>query len=187
MVEKLTKGISSLVPFLAAYPAWVKVMFSAWVLLSAALLLAFLLARSPSAQASDPQDASKAIEASGEPLWLSIDGVDLFGRMDRGKVKVTAKVNGIEYQYPSLEGVEWMEVGPTMSSQQFRIPRAKDGYNVRFSMLVRLEGNDIKMVSQRTEHFNTAPFKGRYRLHRLGKENTRAATVEAEIAYSARE
>jgi hypothetical protein len=187
MIEKLTKGISALVPFLAAYPAWVKAMFSAWVLLSAALLLALLLARGPNAQASNAQDSSNDAEASGEPLWLSIDGVDLFGKIDSGKVKVTAKVNGIEYQYPSLEGIEWMEVGPTMSSQQFRVPRANGGYNIRFTMVVRHEGNDIKMVSQRTEHFNTAPFNGRYRLYRIGEENTRGATVEAEIEYSVRE
>lgn len=46
MIEKLLRAIGALSPFLAAYPTWVRVVFALWVLLSAVLLLSFLLARS---------------------------------------------------------------------------------------------------------------------------------------------
>lgn len=188
MIEKLTKGISALIPFLAAYPPWVKVLFSAWVLLSAALLLALLLARGTMANTATDNDSSAAApESVSKPLWFSIDGVDLFGGLEGGKVKVVANINGLEYRYPSLEGVEWMEVSPTMSSQQFRLPRAEDGYSVRFTMTLKKNGEVVRLVSQRTDHFDTPPFNGRYSVYRVGEENTRSASVEAQIEYTARE
>lgn len=188
MIEKITKAISALIPFLAAYPSWVRVLFSVWVLLSAVLLLALVLARlpgAPAASADAPPPADR--QPSDEPLWLSIDGVGLFGELEGGKVKVTAKVNGLEYHYPSLEGIEWLEVGPTMSAQQFRLPRAREGYDIRFTMVVKKDDETVRMVSQSTDHFSTTPFRGRYRLHRVGEENTRMPSVGAEIEYSAKE
>ena len=188
MIEKVTKGISALIPFLAAYPPWVKVLFSAWVLLSAALLLALLLARGTAVNRTSENNSHPAASESGSrPLWFSIDGVDLFGGLEGGKVKVVAKINGLEYRYPSLEGVEWMEVGPTMSSQQFRLPRAEEGYSVRFTMTLKKNGETVRLVSQRTDHFAKAPFHGRYSVYRVGEENSRAASVDAQIEYTARE
>lgn len=116
-----------------------------------------------------------------------MEGVDVFSGFEGAKVKVTAKVNGLEYRYPSLEGVEWMEVSPTMSSQQFRLPRFQHGYDVRFTMILRKHGEEIRMVSQQTDHFEAAPFHGRYSLYEVGAEATRSGGIGAQIRYSAKD
>lgn len=212
MLDKLIEGISSLAPFLASYPPWVRILFSFWFLLTAVMLLAFVLARSPVASVPEdpagragngtpadgaPAEAApvEAAPADGAPsapaeetpttgsIWFSLEGVELYGPLEGGKVRVTATVNGLEYTYPSLEGIEWAAVGPEMSTQQFRVPGARSGYRIRFSMLVRKDGEDVRMVSQETDTASGLPFSSEYELYEVGEEATRAPHVGAVIRY----
>jgi hypothetical protein len=47
MLDKITKGLSVIIPFLAVYPLWVKIFVAIWIMLSAVLLISLLLARPP--------------------------------------------------------------------------------------------------------------------------------------------
>ena len=187
MIKQITEGVATLAPFLADYPPWVKFLFVTWVGLSATLLVSLILARPSQATTGASSTTGTGNGKSPAPVWLEIKGVELFGTSSGGKVKVTAKINGVEYRYPSLEGVEWMEVGPEMSHQQFRVPRARDDYQVRFVMTLRSHGHDYEMVSQQTDYVRTLPHEGLYSLYRVGEERTRSAGIEAEVKYALHE
>jgi len=117
-------------------------------------------------------------------VWLIVKGVELVLPLGESpRVKVTARVNGSEYVYPSLEGVEWMRVGPEMSAQRFRIPEAKSGYDVRFTMIVD-DGNErVRMVSMNTNYIDQLPSSSGYSLYRVDDEATRGASVVAVVKY----
>ena len=146
------------------------------------------------------------IGGGGEPsnttkgVWLEIRRVELFGQLANSEVQVTGTVNDSEYVYPSLEGVQWMEAGPDMSSQLFSLPRSEQ-YRVRFRALVRGEGpvavevgghggealvrgggEEVQLISLKEDIVEDLPFEGRYRLHeQVGR--TRRAGVRATIHY----
>jgi hypothetical protein len=130
VVDQLTKGISSLAPFLEPYSSWVKVLFSLWVLLTAILLLSLILARPSRDKGSEQLPAVG--DTRHDAVWLTIKRAELYGPLAGAEIRVTAKVNGTEFTYPTLEGVEWLGVGPQMASQQFRIPPATQ-YELQFT------------------------------------------------------
>jgi hypothetical protein len=141
--------ISKLTPFLAPYPSWVKILFSTWVILTAVFLIALVVSK-PSSQTDANNDGNTNSSsntlgqgAEGQRIWLIIEGVDLYGG-GKGRVKVTANVNGTKFVYPTLEGIEWIEVGPSMASQKFLLPVAEQ-YEISFSMKVQ-QGHQIKVL-----------------------------------------
>jgi hypothetical protein len=74
---------------------------------------------------------------TAEPTaWLTIKGVTIFGHAENVYVRVIATVNGVEYIYPSLSGVKWLEAGPEMAPQTFQIP-VRDTYRIRLTATLR--------------------------------------------------
>ena len=93
-------------------------------------------------------------------------------------------MNGTTFVYPSLAGVKWAEVGPSMSSQQFQLPPGQLPLRLRFSALLRMTGKSpIELVSQRTVVLDQLPANGEYMLHKK-EEGVRAAAVSAAVRYS---
>ena len=119
---------------------------------------------------------------------LELKGVELFPPSDSASVKVSAYVNGTKFTYPSIGGVEWLQVAPTMSSQTFRLPKAEQ-YEVRFEMLKREQGasETAKLLSQETVSFAVGSLDGRYSLYGFDPASrTRSGRISAEIIYSIR-
>jgi hypothetical protein len=168
-IENLIKWVGALAPFLAPYPSWVKIAFVTFVLSGAALFVGLVVA------------APKATPGSGaETAWLTLKGVTAFGRGSGVGVRVTATVNGIEYIYPSLPGVDWLEIGPEMAPQSFQIP-IRDIYTIRFSARLR-DGRDFVSVEEQRVKGNTDGIKT-YDVHALDR-GQRAAPVTAQIRYT---
>jgi hypothetical protein len=125
--------------------------------------------------------------------WLVIEGLEFFAALPGAQVRVTAYVNGSEYVYPSAGGVEWLEVGPAMSAQKFRLPPAADEYIVRFEAAVRVPRKGKKpqatgaLTSVAEDVVNVAtdiPFAGRYILHTFDPVHmARSAQANAELSY----
>lgn len=121
--------------------------------------------------------------------WLIIERVDAFGYPEGSEVRVIATVNGVEYVYPTLGGIEWLEIGPTMAAQSFRLPASADAYTIRFAAEVRTPGDESaapsRLISVQEEVINVPadlPFEGTYGLHLLN-DMSRAARVSAEVVY----
>lgn len=59
--------LALLVPFLAPYPAWVKLLAGAWVALSAVLVISLLFARPPHLPADAPTSSAAEVRTPGKP------------------------------------------------------------------------------------------------------------------------
>lgn len=169
-------SLESMVNFASSYPIWARLIVCVCVLV--ALLTLVLAPRGSSVNAAKS-------DTTGE-RWLVIEGVELFDGADDTLVKLTANVNGLSFLYPTLPGIEWMEVGPDMSPQQFKLPVSNSGYQVRFSMKAR-SGRDTKkreqdFVSVNVAHVNSFPFSGTYNLH-FAKAGVRSAPIRATIKF----
>src|SRR5262245_21561339 len=104
------KWIFDLLPFLASYPTWVKALLSGWILLTAVCVVALIVGYQPVPAPAAAQEA-----------WLRIQRVEIEdAHWDR--VRVTAKINNREFEYPSVGNVQWMIIGPDMSQGLFKIP-----------------------------------------------------------------
>jgi hypothetical protein len=149
-----------------------------------------------SAETDDVEDEKvpipEPIPSGTKEVWLIIDGLEFFSAFEHTEVQVLANVNGTEFIYPSRGGVEWLEVGPSMSPQVFRLPPARDRYVVRFEAKVRVgEGGspeirgELKSVTEHVIDVATdIPFTGRYILHTFDPiHRSRSARAEAELLY----
>lgn len=115
---------------------------------------------------------------------LQIKGVELFPASDSASVKVNAFVNGTQFTYPSIGGVEWLQVAPSMAGQTFRLPNTGH-YEIRFEMLKKEQGKIAKLLSQETISFTKGSTEDRYGLHGFDPaSSTRSGRVSAEIIYS---
>jgi len=204
-MDTLIKWISTLAPFLATYPPFVKVIFSAWVLLTAVGLICLVLAKPGSAvKESEDKNETAAVTQAQAPaapggrsdvpkdVWMIIDGSEFFAAREGAQVRVIADVNGTELTYPSRAGVEWLEVGPSMSSQLFKLPPTKERYLIRFKADVRVpvrHGEPItgQLTSVKEDVINLAtdlPFNGRYVLHTFDPiHRARSADADAQLSY----
>lgn len=117
-------------------------------------------------------------------MWLIVEGVETY-QYEEIAVRLTAKVNGLEFIYPSETGAEWMKVGPEMSSQRFELPPARHGYDVSFTMTAQADSRTLEFISQWKEHVTKVPFKGKYNLHAFDPQSrTRGREVQAVVTYS---
>ena len=117
---------------------------------------------------------------------LRIDRVELFPHSDSAVVQVLAIANGIEFRYPSIGGVEWLKVAPSMAGQTFRLPAAEQ-YDIRFEMLKREAStdDDAKLLSVETVSFAGGSTSGKYALHGFDPASgTRSGNIGAEVSYS---
>lgn len=181
-------SIEEVVRFAGSYPAWARV--TVCLCLAIAALTLFLAPRTTSAGPEPKKDA--------DGHWLVVEGVEVYGAGLGWKkvVKVTAEVNGVSYVYPTLPGVEWLEPGPDMSPQRFKLPEVRNGYDVRFSMVARdagdlterpqknknPEGLAYDFASVDSVHVSSFPFSGQYTLHAV-KWQARSAAPGASVKF----
>jgi hypothetical protein len=154
MIETLTKWVGLLAPFMAPYPSWVKIAFSIFVLSGATWFIGLVVAAPTTQKVAEPvtPQVAEAVNppAAAPTAWLTIKGVTIFGYTDDVYIRVTATVNDVEYTYPSLSGVKWLQVGPEMAPQTFQIP-VRDTYRIRFSAKLRdpiAESSDLASVEE---------------------------------------
>jgi hypothetical protein len=143
--------------------------------------------------AARPAVANAAAGSGARKAWLVVEGMEFFAARPGVQVRVTANVNGTEYVYPSVGGVEWLEVGPGMSAQKFRLPPESDEYIVRFEAAVRVPGKGKqravtgKLTSVTEDIVHVAgdiPYTGRYVLHTFDPVHmARSAQANAELSY----
>lgn len=187
-MEKVTRAIEALSPFLASYPTWVRAVFAAWVAATAILMLSLLLARRTNVAPSRTFTPDDSAATAGPPpayIWLHIKGVTVYDVDEDVAVRVTGTINGNIFVYPSGTEAEWIRVGPNMSPQKFKVPYSKNGYSVRYSMLARAKDRTLKFISQWTEPVTTLPFVKPYHLHAFDPESkTRDSKVGATIEYA---
>ena len=168
-------SIENLVKFLNSYPSWAKILMLACIAVSVATLV-FAPRTSLEAQAQDKPQAGGTV--------LRMLGVVLFPSNPDVAVQVTAYVNGTPFRYPSLAGVEWLKVGPSMSSQTFQLPKS-DKYEVRFEMVMKGSSSATTghFVSQQVVTVTKLPHGAEYNVYR--KEGvTRSASVEAAVRFT---
>lgn len=168
--------VEALLKFLASYPSWAKVaMLTGLVLVVGVALLA---PRTPIDAQAQPKPGTAV-----STVLFRIDGVSSSGLPPSAAVRVSAVVNGKVFAYPSLGAVDWLDIGPTMSSQTFQVAAAAK-YDIRFEMDVK---GGARYVSQETVQVSILPHTGHYRLYptkvdRMGV--SRAATPGASIRFS---
>ncbi|WP_339137519.1 MAG: hypothetical protein WGN25_05560 [Candidatus Electrothrix sp. GW3-4] len=193
-MEKLMKFISDFAPFIASYPGFVKVLFILWVFISAALFVSLILARSSNPPAKEVATGnSKRSAASARDVWMIIEGLEFFAARPGAQVRVTANVNGTNFLYPSVGGIEWLEVGPSMSSQVYHLPPTRERYLVRFEAEVRIPARagkeEIlgKLTSVKEDIIaaqGDIPFSGKYILHTFDPVHmARGAEARAMLLY----
>ena len=139
----------------------------------------------PPPASKESEDQAKSVIPPVRDVWLVIERVDLFPPDSSAEVQVTAFVNDTPFRYPSVAGIEWLRVGPSMSSQRFKLPRSTDGYNIRFEMTLRTGSAEKRFASQATEVITSFPSEGSYNLHQVNRL-TRAANVAAAVVFSVR-
>jgi hypothetical protein len=167
--------IESIIKFLSSYPAWAKLL----VMGNVVCAIATLIFATRSSEAGDMEQPSGA-------NVLKIKRVELFPDSDLAEVQVSAFVNGTEFRYPSLAGVEWLKVASSMAGQSFKLPNAEQ-YELRFEMRKREKpgGPIASLVSQETVALKKAPFASSYALHGFDPASrTRSGTVSAQIVFS---
>lgn len=191
-MEKLIGAIGAAAPFLAPYPSFVKALVALWLVLTAALAAALLLAAPPKREG--PATVADAPERAGSKgAWLVIEGLEFFAAAPGAQVRVTAHVNGVPFVYPSVGGVEWLEVGPGMSAQKFHLPPTREAYLIRFEAKARAparsgegwtEGALTSVDEHRVRAPQDLPHEGVYVLHTLDPiHRARSASAEATISY----
>jgi hypothetical protein len=128
-------------------------------------------------------------------IYLRIKGVQVFPEADGTYVHVRAKVNGIVYDYPSVGGVNWMEVGPSMGGKIIEIPAATS-YRISFELQMKngpaFGGREsFKRVTESAPQnyssniatpVTTLPFSENYNLYKVDGDR-RGAAVGAHISY----
>ncbi|OQX01614.1 MAG: hypothetical protein BWK80_59590 [Desulfobacteraceae bacterium IS3] len=105
-MEKIIKAISDLIPFLALYPSWLKILFSIWIFLGAVLFVGFVFGKQQSPSVNQQQAGNNTNSTLAENK-LIIRGVRAYDLQNESiKIKVIALVNGIKYVYPSASTYE---------------------------------------------------------------------------------
>jgi hypothetical protein len=171
--------LEAVMKFLGSYPVWAKL-----TMLAGAILIigvALLAPRTPID--ADAQTKPSSPGASGKTVTFKIHGVSGSGLPLPASVRVTAIVNGRPFTYPSLGSVDWLDVGPTMSSQSFQVPAAAQ-YDIRFEMDVK---GGARQVSQETVQVTALPYTGDYRLFPTKADSagvSRGFTPGASVRFS---
>lgn len=178
--------IEAVLNFFATYPSWAKAVMVVGLL--AVLATALLAPRSTPIDVLAQPKPPVAKPEINTTTYLKITGVTAFSVSPTPMIRVVAFVNETPFTYPSLAGVDWLSVGPAMSSQTFQLPKAQK-YEIRFEMETKgTPGRPgVKYVSQETVLINRFPFSGEYSVYPTKKEGvgvSRAASVGAEIKFS---
>jgi hypothetical protein len=184
--------LDAMLRMLNSYPTWAKLCAVAGVSLTVLVLIFAPRVESSGDSSNEDGSSDEGYEVSfTKPIFLRIKSMKLFPADPAAEVQVRAIVNETVYQHPSVDGVEWMKVGPSMSQKVIELPNALN-YQIRFTMLKRkggeFEGDQLDMVrgaSQQVTHIDRLPFSENYSLYNVNeKTRTRDAAVSAVISYT---
>ncbi|WP_168795270.1 hypothetical protein [Paraburkholderia aromaticivorans] len=175
--------VENIIKFLSLYPRWAKLLIVGCIgVISGTLIYA------PRSGEDAPVEAFAI--SSTKAYLLVIEGVLPFSQeLRNADVRVTAFVNGMQFRYPTVAGVEWMGVDPNggpITHESFRLPRA-DEYEIRFEMESRdrISGQIERCVSQQTITIDKTPFEGHYEVFPLNRvAKVHESGVVAEISFS---
>ena len=167
--------IRAVIEFLHSYPDWAKILMVVALLVIMLVLTLVPRGAGGNGKAPDTPDQGSTV--------LSIQGVKLFPATEGDLVQVQALVNGTIFQYPSLAGISWLEVGPDMPTQVFQLPRS-ERYEVRFEVLKKANlGQTKKMVSQSVVTVAETPASGEYNVYPIDG-NIHATRISGAVEYS---
>lgn len=172
--------------FVNSYPSWAKFAIVSGLLFS--LAVAILSPRiTNSAKEAKEQKTDKT-------TYLKIEEVKLYPQDENVDIQVYAIVNSTRYKHPSVAGVEWMKVGPSMSHKIIELPKSEQ-YEIRFELKYKSGESDSAgetknlstaekdMMSQMIIQVVEYPFSETYNLYKVD-DNTRASSISASIDYS---
>jgi|GEM_PF-3767888 len=182
--------IVSVLKFISSYPLWAKLL----VLIGLGIVVVTLVFAPREVESDAPKPPKPLGPTKGDSIFMKIKAIQLFPTDPEAEVRVTAYVNGTEFVHPSVGGVQWMRVGPSMSEKIIPLPKA-DRYEISFEMTFRSEkklsggtkslqvrSGFQKAKSQMVTPVSTLPFSEDYRLY-LVNDGSRAASVKAIIPY----
>ena len=173
--------LESILRFAGSYPMWARIVVLASVAIVVGTLM--LAPRSGSTQPAKSSTAAAEPVKKGQQVFMRIKPIRLFPDKPNAEVQVSIFVNGTEYRHPSVAGVEWMKVGPSMSEKVIELPSAAR-YDVRFEMRLR-EGPTLKtqqQVSQQITPIKALPYSDEYNLYQV-ENKSRAAGISAVVSY----
>lgn len=151
--------------------------------LSAVVATLLFTPRTGTPQSAKPTATTAEPAKKDQQVFVRIKPIKLFPERPNAEVQLSVFVNGTEYRHPSVGGVEWMKVGPSMSEKIIEVPTASR-YDVRFEMRLR-EGSTLKNqqhMAQQITPIKTLPYSEEYRLYPV-ENKSRAANVSAVVAY----
>lgn len=160
---------------------WARLLVLACMSVAVATLV--LTPRTVIPQPVKPGLAAPEAPKKGQQVFLRVKPIKLFPDNPNAEVQLSIFVNGTEYKHPSVAGVEWMKVGPSMSEKFIELP-ISTRYDVRFEMRLR-EGPTLKtrqQVSQQVTPIKALPYNEEYNLYQV-ENRTRSAGVSAVVSY----
>jgi hypothetical protein len=160
--------VKNFIEFIKSYPLWAKLVACSGLLITVATLI---FAPRPHRDASNGQGR----------VFLKIQRVRLFPSDPNAEIQVLAFINGTQYRYPGVAGIEWLKVGPSMSPGSFEIP-ISDTYELRLEAVVR-DSPQERLVSQEILEISHLPYSKEYALHKTVM-TTRDASVSASVQFS---
>jgi hypothetical protein len=173
--------IESILRFAGSYPTWARILVLGC--LSAIVATLLLAPRSGTTQPTKPVAVAGESAKKDQQVFVRVKPIKLFPERPNAEIQLSVFVNGTEYKHPSVGGVEWMKVGPSMSEKIIEVPTASR-YDVRFEMRLR-EGATLKTqqhMAQQVTPIKALPYSEEYRLYPV-ENKSRAASVSAVIAY----
>jgi hypothetical protein len=172
------EAVDTIFKFITSYPAWARILIV--ISLAVIVLTLTLVPRGT----SDAKAKEASLMDKDDQAWLIVDGVDLYDPYGEPQIKLHINVNGTKFVYPTLDGVEWLGVGPTMASQQFSLPGPGiNGYEIQMQMYVKGKGGgtyDLRSV--RKVFVQEVPFAGRYNLHTVN-DGSRDPGISASVRF----
>jgi hypothetical protein len=99
-------------------------------------------------------------------------------------VQITANINGTIVLYPTLPGVQWQHVGPTMPPQCFKLPSLGQGFDIRFEMKVKHSNQTADLKSTEVVNVRHIPHaEDSYALQKVDHRQ-RGSAVRAAVRYT---
>jgi len=176
--------VKNLLEFLDSYPLWAKVLAFSGLLITMCVLVfsprTFKPKSDPSVQevkGFDPQSSNA--DNKRARVHLKIEGITVFPSEEPTFIQVDAIVNDTNFRYPHVSGIQWLEVGPTMSKGVFELP-ASESYNIYFKARTK---DGAEFGSQELITITKLPYKNEYRLYKMSQQ-TRSASISLVISFS---
>jgi len=120
---------------------------------------------------------------------IEVGPVKIYGPSENLVIQAEININGNRFQYPYLNNVHWLRVGPGMATASYEIPRS-ELYEIVITMKTKNLRTNVQNEFGSQEHVtiggNQVPYNGEYRLYEIQRGDVKAANVSASISYSLR-